>query len=109
MSENEGLYLNLKTFKTTISGLYSNNNPSKIQTFYFFITNNSYILKMNDNIISNQEHSISGISSEYHPMFLIKVNKESNKKNNKEANKAYRLICPISQLMYIPINKNLDI
>jgi len=93
MSENEGLYLNLKTFKGTISGLYANNNPSKLQTFNFFITNISHILKTNDNIISNQEHPISGINSDYHPMFLIKVNKEDNKENNKEANKVYRLIC----------------
>jgi hypothetical protein len=46
MNENEGLYLNLKTFKTTLSGLYGNNNPAKIQTLNFFIKNNNYLLKM---------------------------------------------------------------
>ena len=105
MNENEGLYLHLKTFKTTLIGLYGNNNPEKIKTLNFFITNNSYLLKINDNIVSSQEHSLNGINSEYHPMFLIKVNKEEKK----EANKIYRLICPISQLIYVPINKNIDI
>ena len=105
MNENEGLYLDLKTFKTTLIGLYGNNNPAKIQPFHFFITNNNYLLKMNDNIITSEEHSISDIHSEYHPMFLIKVNKE----DDKEINKTFRLICPISQLIYVPIKKNLDI
>jgi hypothetical protein len=72
---------------------------------------------MNDNIITSQEHSLSDINSEYYPMFLIKVNKKENKAHNKEANKEinkevnkiYRLVCPISQLIYVPIKKNIDI
>ena len=103
MNENEGLYLNLKKFKTNLSGLYADNNPSKIETLNFFITSNSYLINIKDKIISSQEHSINDndSDSEYIPMLLIKV--------NKGVNKVYRLVCPISQLIYVPIIKNINI
>ena len=98
MNENEGLYLNLKTFKTPFSGLYGNKDKY-IKTLIFFITSSSYILKVGDNIFLSSEHAINDIK-DYYP--IAKVDKESK-------NKEFILKSPIHQTNLPPFKKNIDI